>query len=176
MIKVRAARKEDAQAASRVLRDSIRELCAADHGGDPERIEQWCANKTPDILATWLNEPGLHVFVSEHGGEIRGEIGGEIGGEIACVGALVESGMVLLNYVDPRFRGEGHCTAMLSHMEAVLVDFDVEEATLESTATALEFYRRAGWQDAGEPFVRFGMAGYPMRKPLEASSKRIPGQ
>ena len=166
MIEVRAARKEDAPAASRVLRDSISALCAADHGGDPERIVQWCANKTPDVFVTWLDQPGLHVFVSEQNGET--------GCEIACVGALVDSGMVLLNYVDPRFRGQGQSTAMLNHLEAVLAGFDVEVATLESTATALDFYRRAGWQDAGEPFVRFGMAGYPMRKRLSAASDRTP--
>jgi GNAT superfamily N-acetyltransferase len=168
MIEVRAARKEDAQAASRVLRDSIRELCAADHGDDPARIEQWCANKTPDVFLSWFDEPGLHLFVSEQGGET--------GCEIACVGALVDSGMVLLNYVDPRFRGQGHCTAMLNHMEAVLADLNVEEATLESTATALEFYCRAGWQDAGAPFVRFGMEGYPMRKRLGTASDRAAGR
>ena len=43
---IRDAKLEDAVAACEVARRSIAELCEADHGGDPEIVARWLANKT----------------------------------------------------------------------------------------------------------------------------------
>jgi hypothetical protein len=48
---IRDAVADDAPAACQVLRRSIVELCAADHGDDPAILAQWLANKTPEIVA-----------------------------------------------------------------------------------------------------------------------------
>jgi len=154
MIHIRAAHRGDVEDASRVLCTAIRELCHADHRGDPALIAQWCANKTPAALLSWLETPNLRIFVTEHDGAVAG------------VGALETDGMVLLNYVAPHALGRGLSTAMLGHMEAVLSELGLTEAKLESTATARDYYRSVGWQDDGDPIWRCGMPGYPMRKAL----------
>jgi GNAT superfamily N-acetyltransferase len=53
------ARPEDAQEACPVLRRSIIELCAADHGHDPELLAAWLANKTPENFAAWMERANL---------------------------------------------------------------------------------------------------------------------
>ncbi|HJU15215.1 MAG TPA: hypothetical protein VJ770_01985 [Stellaceae bacterium] len=57
-MKIRDAIPADAPAACAVLRRSIVELCGADHGGDPEILRHWLANKTPQIVASWIAKPG----------------------------------------------------------------------------------------------------------------------
>jgi GNAT superfamily N-acetyltransferase len=148
---VRPAVAEDAAACAEVLRASIRELCHADHGGDPGRIAAWCANKTPENLARWIAGGG--IFVAEEDGRLLA-VGGVAGEEVT------------LNYVAPaaRFRGVG--SVMLARLEAELAAAGVGEGRLESTATAHRFYRRHGWADAGPPVAWLGMTGQPMRKRL----------
>jgi len=58
---IRDAVAEDAPASCWVLHRSISELCAADHGNDPAILERWLANQTPEILATWILQPGGSV-------------------------------------------------------------------------------------------------------------------
>ena len=64
-LRIRPARVEDAAAAAAVLRDSIRVLCTADHGDDPDLVGAWCANKTPGQVAGWIADPEGHLFVAE---------------------------------------------------------------------------------------------------------------
>lgn len=53
---IRDALAHDAQAACAVLRDSISQLCVADHHDDPEILSRWLANKTPENVAAWADE------------------------------------------------------------------------------------------------------------------------
>ena len=58
----------DAQSACEVVRRSISELCAADHGNDPIILSQWLKNKTPGDVASWIAHPANSVLVAvEHG-------------------------------------------------------------------------------------------------------------
>jgi GNAT superfamily N-acetyltransferase len=151
---VRPATPDDAIAAARVTRASIRVLCAADHGGDAGRIAAWTANKTAADFRRWLAVPGNRLFVAE------------LDGRVAAVGAVSTSGEVILNYVAPRARCRGASSALLARLEAELTALGHAEGRLESTTTAHRFYLARGWEDAGPPVEDRGGPGQPMRKRL----------
>ena len=137
--RIRAAETRDADAACRVLRASIEQLCVADHGNDPETLTRWLANKTPDNVTSWIEAPELTVLVAEKDRDILG------------VGAVAANGTVLLNYVSPRMRFQGVSKAMLGAMEDHLRTQGLDRCTLESSQTAHRFYRDAGYRDTGAP-------------------------
>jgi len=137
-ISIRAARIEDAEQATLVLRRSITELCAADHGNDPADLEHWLANKTPEVFRHWLETPDTTLIVAEHDGVIAG------------VGGCRADGEITLNYVGPDHRSRGVSSAILAALEARLRDLGVGEAVLTSTRTAHCFYRSRGFGAADE--------------------------
>jgi GNAT superfamily N-acetyltransferase len=134
---VRPAREADVPEMSRVLIASITKLCIADHGGVPERIAGWTANKSHEGVARMLADADHSMFVAEHDGVV------------AAVG-LVAGDRIGLNYVDPDHRLAGISKALLAHMEQQMREAGVTTAVLESTETALGFYRSAGWAPSGE--------------------------
>jgi len=153
VIAVRRATEADVPAMSRVLTASIRELCAADHKDDPERVARWIANKTEAGVAKMLANPAQTLLVAE------------VDGVVAAVGAF-GGGEITLNYVDPAHRFAGVSRALLAAMETELRGGGLTAARLVSTGTAQRFYRRAGWSDAGAPEDHQGMLCYPMTKAL----------
>ena len=153
---VRQANIEDIEAFCEILCASIRDLCAADHGDDPEAIARWTANKTPEHVAGWIVDPRLTPLLAVRNGEPAG---------VGCIG---EDGEVLLNYVGPAHRFSGVSRMLLTHMEEMLAVRGVGIGRLTSTETAHRFYREAAWVDSGEPEILFGLKGYPMTKDLTA--------
>ncbi len=159
---VRAATPADAEAMSRVLVASITELCQRDHGGDPEKIAGWTANKTPDTVRTWFDNPSAHLCVVERHRAV------------VAVGSFTDAGEVLLNYVAPEARFSGVSKALLAHMENEMRRLGLAEARLESTRTAHDFYLAAGWRDRGTSGTCFGVSCLSMAKTLGAPSKEDP--
>lgn len=155
MISVRRATSADVPEMSRVLTASVRDLCAVDHGNDPDRVARWVANKTIAGVTAMLANPEGRMFVAEHDGTI------------AAVGAVNTAGDVTLNYVDPAHRFTGVSKALLAAMEDDLRTGDVVTGTLVSTRTARRFYESAGWVAADEPQDHAGMLCYPMTKTLK---------
>ena len=103
---VRDAIAEDADAACRVMRRSIAELCVADHGNDKAILARWLGNKTPEIFRSWIAEPHNSVLVAvEHG-------------NILAVGAVTDAGNITLNYVSPDARFRGVSRGLLAALEA----------------------------------------------------------
>lgn len=133
---------------------SIRDLCAADHNDDAERIAGWTRNKTEAGVTRMLANPDTALYVAE------------IEGDVAAVGSVQADGSIGLNYVAPAFRFRGVSRALLAYMEDVLRDRGLTAATLVSTKTAHRFYRGAGWRDDGDEAERMGLNGIPMRKDL----------
>ncbi len=80
MIKVRPAKASDAVPAMKIVRQSIRELCVADHHADPGTLDPWLVNKTPANFASWMENPENLCVV------------GELDGVLAGVGLLHRSG------------------------------------------------------------------------------------
>lgn len=137
MIIIRPAAIEDAGAISAVLIGSITELCVADHHNDPDVLIPWLRNKTPEGVQRMLLRADASFVVAERHGQIVG------------VGAASTSGDVLLNYVSPASRFAGVSKALLLHLEARIRLAGAETARLQSTITALPFYRAHGWVESG---------------------------
>lgn len=154
MQSVRRARPDDVPAMSRVLTDSITELCAADHGNDPDKLAAWTRNKTPEGVAAMLASPHGQLFVAE------------LDGAVVAVGAISGNGGITLNYVSPGARFRGVSKAMLAVLEAELKALGFAEGRLEATATARRFYEDAGWLLDGPQAGGRMVNGYPMRKRL----------
>lgn len=153
-MEIRDAVLEDAPAACQVLRRSISELCVGDHGNNVAILAQWLANKTPDIVASWIAKPGNSVLVAVEGGTILG------------VGPVTDNGEINLNYVSPDARFRGVSRALIVALEARAIERGSVRCTLISTETARRFYRSAGYAEDGPPVRKFGTPSYPMSKCL----------
>lgn len=152
---IRNAVPEDAPAACEVVRRSILELCSADHHYDPAILARWLANKTPEIVASWIVNPGNSVLVAVESGTIL------------AVGSVTDTGEITLNYVSPDARFRGVSRALLVALETRAQERGSQRCTLLSTETAHRFYRSAGYVDDGPPQGKFGTtSSYPMSKEL----------
>ncbi|MDR7150394.1 GNAT superfamily N-acetyltransferase [Hydrogenophaga palleronii] len=153
-IHVRQARPEDAAAACRVVRNAIEQCCAEDHEGDPARMDAWLRNKTPENFVTWIQRDDLYCVVA----------GGKA--DVIGFGMASAAGELLLCYVAPAVLHQGVGKALLQEIEQWASAAGLTELRLESTKTALAFYKRNDFVACG-PAVSFaGMAGHPMRKVL----------
>lgn len=152
---VRDAKLEDAVAACETVRRSISELCSADHGGDPEIVARWLANKTPENLPAWIARPDASLLVAVENGAIL------------AVGMVRDAGELLMNYVSPDARFRGVSRALLRALEARGRERGAAIAMIESTETARGFYRSNGYVETGAATGKFGMrSGYCMSKAL----------
>jgi len=152
---IRDAVPEDAPAACEVMRRSISELCSADHNDDPVILALWLANKTPEIVASWIIKPSNSVLVAVESGSIL------------AVGSVTDAGEVTLNYVSPDARFRGVSRALLVALETRAQERGNQRCILLSTETAHRFYRSAGYVDDGPPQGKFGTtSSYPMSKEL----------
>jgi GNAT superfamily N-acetyltransferase len=134
-IEIRGATLEDATAACSVLRRSITELCVADHENNPAILMRWLANKTPEIVASWIARPDNSVFVAVERSTVL------------AVGAVTDAGEITLNYVSPDKRFCGVSRAMVGALEARAFERGNVRCTLTSTKTAHRFYRANGYVD-----------------------------
>ena len=153
---IRPAGRADVPAMSRVLTASIIELCATDHGNDPEALAAWTRNKSEGGVAAMLDNPDFLIFVAE------------LDGAVAAVGAITRDGTVALNYVAPTARFRGLSKAMMARLEAELKALGFTDGRLEATATALKFYQATGWIANGPQASGRKVNGYPMTKALTA--------
>ena len=158
-MEIRDAQLEDAPGACQVLRRSITELCAVDHGNDPAILARWLSNKTPEIVASWIADPKASVLVAVERGAML------------AVGSVTDAGEITLNYVSPDARFRGVSGALLGALEARAIERGNLRCTLTSTETARRFYNASGYIEDGPVAGKFGTcASYPMSKPLAASA------
>ncbi|WP_160170450.1 GNAT family N-acetyltransferase [Afipia sp. P52-10] len=139
---IRPARLEEAAAICAVLRRSITELCVADHQNNPDWLDEWLANKQPEIVAGWIADPENCLLVA-----VAGE-------RVLAAGCIKRSGAIMLNYVSPDARFRGVSRAMLRALEAVARRNGCREVTLTSTLTAHDFYLAAGYTDRDDALAR----------------------
>ena len=155
-MEIRDAAPEDAPAACEAMRRSISELCSADHLNDPVILGRWLANKTPEIVASWIRKPGNSVLVAVERGTIL------------AVGSVTDAGEITLNYVSPDATFRGVSRALLVALETRAQERGNQRCSLLSTTeTAHRFYRSAGYIEDGPPQGKFGTtSSYPMSKEL----------
>jgi GNAT superfamily N-acetyltransferase len=156
IVSVRPARADDAAAAVDVVRRSITESCAADHGGDAQTLERWLANKTVDRFIEWIANPENFAVVAEAGGRVAG------------VGLLRHNGEINLLYVDPGAQSSGIGAAIHLALEQQARASGLAKLTLGSTLLACRFYERLGYQSTGASQSVFGvLRAYPYEKTLD---------
>jgi GNAT superfamily N-acetyltransferase len=142
MIRIRRATLADADGGIITLRQSIIDLCGADHQNDPSKLDPWLRNKTVENWANWLAREDVLLLVAMQGDRVVG------------VGATTLRGEILLNYVHPEARFSGVSKAMLAALEAELRHHDVAQSRLQSTITARAFYARCGYcEEAGSDWL-----------------------
>ena len=129
-MEIRDAVVEDVPVTCEVITRSISELCHGDHVNDPAILRRWLANKTPEIVASWIAGPGNSVLVAVEGGTIL------------AVGSVTNAGEITLNYVLPE-QGQWGESLTLVAFEARAQERGNQRCTLLSTETAHRFYRSA---------------------------------
>ncbi len=153
-IRTRRAEPADADRITQILRESITQLCVADHGNRTVPLALWLANKTVANISKWIDDPGATMLVAQ------------IGPDLAAVGAITGSGVVTLNYVAPEFRKKGLSKAMVRALEREALRLGLTEIALDSTLTALRFYRSLGFADRGPPGEKHELPNFPLGKSL----------
>jgi ribosomal protein S18 acetylase RimI-like enzyme len=158
-LRIRDAVRADADEICTVLRRSIIELCAADHHNDPAILARWLANKTPKIVADWIEQPDNSLLVAVEYDTI------------VAAGSVTDQGEIQLNYVLPEARFRGASRMLLRALEQRTFEHGNTRCHLLSTETAHRFYRSAGYIDDGAPQRKFGTtSSYPMSKRLAADA------
>jgi GNAT superfamily N-acetyltransferase len=156
-VEIREAEPGDAPSACQVLRRSIIELCFADHRDDPAILARWLANKTPEIVASWIARSDSTMLLAVDRGGVLG------------VGSVTDAGEITLNYVCPDARFRGVSRALIGALEERARWRGNGRCHLTSTDTAHAFYLKAGYCDDGPADHKFGASGgYPMSKILAA--------
>ena len=119
---------------SHLLVRSISESCFEDHQNDPNRLEPWLKNKTPENVKSWLEVNRTYCAISQSG---------------AIVGVLQinTENRILLNYVDPSYSNKGIGTKLLRKLESDIGEG--EKVVVESTETAKPFYIKSGFIELG---------------------------
>lgn len=135
---IRKAKIEDAEHVCRVLRTSIIELCALDHKGNQDELDNWLANKTIQNCAEWIANSKLNFFVAEQNGKIVG------------VSSISNTGYLGLCYVLPSVLGKGVGRQLLEAAEASIFEKGVDVVSLESTITARGFYEHCGYMKVSD--------------------------
>lgn len=137
-----------------VLRRSIKEICGPDYGNDETVLAEWLANKTPDNVSAWIQDPSCFSLVALINDNIVGF-------------AHASKNEVLLNYALPEHLGEGVGYSMLAAIEKWAAKQGVAELKCVSTITALTFYKRQGFKASGEPeYVGEILGDFPLSKQL----------
>jgi GNAT superfamily N-acetyltransferase len=150
---IRRAMPSDAASACDVVRRSINLLCLADHHSDERTISRWLANKTEANFNTWIKSEQHVALVAEKAGQLVG------------FALLRRTGILALLYVAPESRYEGISKALLWNLERQSFELGVTEISIESSLTALRFYRDCGYISTGAPVQGFGVTyRYPMSK------------
>jgi len=159
-ITTRVATAADAHRALEVVRQSITQLCGADHQHDGPTLERWLRNKTPEHFNAWCADPDNRLLVAERASGLAG------------VALLRRSGEICLFYVCPDCVRVGVGRALLLALEAQALAFQISALKLDSTLAARPFYERYGFTSEGESTVHFGvLRGYPYRKALVVSAR-----
>lgn len=130
---VRKAIDADAELAVDVLRRAIAELCIADHQNDPQTLNRWLRNKTPENFRRWLSAADNYMVVS-------------VVEETICgVGAIRQNGDLDLCYVHPGWQRRGIGKSLMLAMESQARVWGIHTLRLISTVTARAFYERQGY-------------------------------
>jgi putative acetyltransferase len=133
-IQLRRARVEDATTIRNLHVAAIRRTCKPDY--TPEQILAWSANRKIDRYRWAMEEGGETMFVAVSQNRIVG-FSSCYDDEICSV------------YVHPNYKGRGIGAILLQAVEDEIRGAGWEEAHLNATLTAVQFYAKYGWENTG---------------------------
>ncbi|HEU4777097.1 MAG TPA: GNAT family N-acetyltransferase, partial [Telluria sp.] len=163
-IRIRPAALHDATDVCAVLRRSIAESCVIDHHHQPDILQSWLGNKTPENVASWIASPSNCTLVAERDGQVVG------------VALVTQAGKLSLCYLLPEAQGAGLGKALLCSVEAQAREWGVSVLRLHSTATAREFFARNGYVLAGKEKSCYGVECDFFWKKLNVDSSNVASQ
>lgn len=130
---IRSARPGDAERVCLLLRQAIVQCCVEDHRHDAAVLRNWLANKTPDIVQSWLASPFHHCLLAT------------VGKRVAGVALLTRKGKVALLHVHPDLLYLGVGKTLLEALEKQAKAWGLASLQVNSTASAYRFYARHGY-------------------------------
>ncbi|MDQ2819581.1 MAG: GNAT family N-acetyltransferase [Pseudomonadota bacterium] len=151
---LRIAVAGDEQSVCELLRRAIAEGCAPDHRDQPDVLEHWLANKTPQTVRGWMASPSNYMLVADSGVQLLG------------VALLNQAGKLALCYVDPDMLKRGVGRAMLEAVEVQARSWNISKLFLHSPASASGFFARLGYADGGKEKACYGLECDLYWKPL----------
>lgn len=137
-----------------VIRDSIVNLCHADHQNSKQHMDAWLTERGIGNLERALFAPGSQAFICLYDGHVIG------------VSLIDRAGELKLCYVHSRHVGKGAGQLLLAAAEQQAGRWGLDKVTLTSTRTARGFYLSHGYQSCGESVPCIGMPGYPLEKTI----------
>ncbi len=128
---IRKSRIEDIPEIIRVIHESVRS-CIQDHQRNESEIQIWLekTNQSSLLLGMLYNDSWVYLEQEQIAGFIL----------------VNDHGKILLNYIRPELQQQGIGTALLMNMIDCLREKNIAQITLNSTHTALPFYRKCGFQ------------------------------
>ena len=118
----------------KLLIRAISESCGKDHHNDPNTLQEWLRNKTPETVKSWLEVNRTYCAFSKSG-------------KVVGVLQADSENRILLNYVDPNCTNEGIGTKLLQKLESEIGEGNT--VLVESTITAKSFYLKKGFKELG---------------------------
>ncbi len=115
-----------------VISESIRS-CILDHHNDQNIINQWLANKTVENLVAWIT--ANYSLVYKHNNDVVGFFMASLPKQENHYSEI------LLNYVLPKYQGQGIGKQLLLTAKNELVKQGINGLIAESTITAKDFYQ-----------------------------------
>ncbi|WP_374663253.1 GNAT family N-acetyltransferase [Acinetobacter sp.] len=128
---IRESRIEDIPEIIRVIHESVRS-CIQDHQRNESEIQIWLEKTSQSNLLLWILYNDSWVYIEND--------------QIAGFIMVNDQGEILLNYIRPEMQLQGIGTALLMNMIDCLREKKIPQVSLDSTQTALPFYKKCGFQ------------------------------
>jgi len=133
---------DDIYEVGEVFSDSVRELCKNDY--EPNTIVHWIASISPESRAKHISNDALWIA----------EVDGEIAGYLISI-----PGEVVALFVGSSFSGLGIGIALLKLGIEMARKNGAAEIKLESTITAVQFYKKIGFKEVSRGYYTYEQTG-----------------
>lgn len=134
---IRQADPDEAAAIAALIRQSITELCVADHQNDSNKLNDWLGNKTAENVVQWIQHETNTFLVAEMEQQLA---------SIALMGHRpINPAEILLCYTHPQYLRRGAASALISALEQRAYKNNAVAMVVDSSITAKTFYAACGF-------------------------------
>ncbi len=140
-MKIRKARIIDAITISRLIQNTLEKINSADYS--PDEIRAWKNSDTSTRVKNRIQDKNRYMCVAIKGNKIVG-VGSLKGNEISAI------------YIKADRIGKGVGSFILSHIEKTALRKGIKELKMDSSLTAVNFYKKHGYKKARNSYHQFG--------------------